>query len=109
MSYFAIERNGKCWSPVVLMNENGEPIFNEFLDMDYEGMRSSARLEEFVVVCMNASNDASGTSDDQTIVTLIGDDDVFIWSVMMGPSENDDIKYNLVDWKKDGRTYRYAD
>lgn len=109
MNYFAIERNGECWSPVVLQSRNGDSDFSDFLNMTYDEMKNDDRLEEFVVAAMEATNQASETDDDQTIVTLIGEDGVFIWSVMMGPGENDDIMYNLVDWKKDGHMYRYAD
>lgn len=109
MNYFAIERNGECWSPVVLQSRNGDSDFSSFLNMTYDEMKNNDRLEEFVVAAMEATNQASETDDDQTIVTLIGEDGVFIWSVMMGPGENDDIMYNLVDWKKDGHMYKYAD
>jgi hypothetical protein len=57
---------------------------------------------------MDATNNAINKSDDQTIVTLIGEDGVFIWSVIMGPGENDMVRYSLVDWKKDGKNYRYT-
>lgn len=109
MSYFAIERNGKCWSPVVLQSRNGDSDFSNFMGMTYDEMRADEHLEEFVVAAMEATNEASGTGDDQTIVTLVGEDGVFIWSVMMGSGENGDIQYNLIDWKKDGKSYRYAD
>lgn len=107
MNYFAIERNGQCWSPVVLQSRNGDSDFSSFVEMTYDEMKSDERLEDFVVAAMNATNEASGTGDDQTIVTLIGEDDIFIWSIIMGPGENDAIMYNLVDWKKDGHMYRY--
>ena len=107
MSYFAIERNEKCWDHVMLQSRNGNSDFSDFMDMTYDEMQSDERLEWFIIAAMEATNEASGNSDDQTIVTLIGEDDVFIWSIIMGPGENDDIMYNLVDWKKDGHMYRY--
>ena len=106
-NYFAIERNEQCWSPVILADRNGDPVFEEFLDMSYEEMKNSALLEDFVVSAMEAADRVCGVEDDQTIVTLVGSDDVFIWSIIMG-YENDDIRYCLVDWKKDGHSYRYA-
>ena len=108
MSYFAIERNGQCWSPVVLQSKNGDSDFSSFLNMTYDEMKNSEHLEEFVVASMEATNEASSTGDDQTIVTLIDKDDVFVWSIIMGSGDNDDIRYSLVDWKKDGHMYRYV-
>lgn len=108
-NYFAIERNGNCWSPVALQSRNGDGDFSDFMGMTYDEMKSDERLEEFVIAAMEATNEASGTDDDQTIVTLVGEDGAFIWSVMMGPGENDNIMYNLVDWTSDGHVYRYAD
>ena len=105
-NYFAIERNGECKSPVILADRNGNVAYAEFLDMSYEEMKSSETLEDFVVAAMEAADRVCGVEDDQTIVTLVGSDDVFIWSIIMG-YENDDIRYCLVDWKKDGRSYRY--
>ena len=108
MSYFAIERNGECWDYIVLQSANGDDDFTDFHEMSYDEMKNSDRLNEFVIETMEAVNKAIGAIDDQTIITLIGDDDVFIWSIIMGPGENDDIKYVLVDWKKDDRSYRYG-
>lgn len=107
-NYFAIERNGKCWDHVVLGDRFGNHAFEDFLDMTYEEMKSSDKLSDFIVASMIAANTKSGTEDDQTIVTLVGQDNVFIWSVVMGPGENEDIRYNLINWKKDGKSYRYV-
>lgn len=107
-NYFAIERNEQCWSPVILADKNRNPAFEEFLDMSYEEMKSSELLEDFVVAAMEAADRICAVDDDQTIVTLIGSDNVFIWSVIMGSENEDNIRYCLVDWKKDGRNYCYA-
>lgn len=107
-NYFAIERNGKTWNSVILADHNGDPVFTEFLDMSYDEMKSSEMLEDFVVASMEAANRKSESENDQTIVTLVGKDDVFIWGILMGSGENDDIRYSLIDWKKDGKNYRYA-
>lgn len=106
-NYFAIERDNSCWSPVMLADENGNPAFSEFLDMSYDEMKSSDMLSEFVVAAMDAANRKSVSDDQQTVVTLVGADNVFIWGILMGPGEDDMIQYNLVDWKKDGHSYRY--
>lgn len=108
MNYFAIERNGQCWTNVLLADSNGDPTFDEFLDMTYDEMKSNDRLPDFVVSVMDAANNAVDKSDDQTIITLIGEDGVFIWSVIMGPGENDMVRYSLVNWQKDGKNYRYT-
>lgn len=107
-NYFAIERNEQCWAPVILADRNENPVYEEFLEMNYEEMKASALLEDFVVAAMEAADRVCGIDDDQTIMTLVGSDDVFIWSIIMG-YENDNIRYCLVDWKKDGHSYRYAD
>ena len=107
-NYFAIERNEECHVPVILADRNGNAAFAEFLDMSYDEMKSSETLEDFVIAAMEAADRICGIDDDQTIVTLVGGDDIFIWSIIMG-YENDDIRYCLVDWKKDGYSYRYAD
>lgn len=108
-NYFAIERNGANWMPVILADHNGNPAFEEFLGMSYEEMKASEALEDFVVASMDAANRKSNSNDDQTVVTLVGEDGFFIWGILMGPGESGDIQYSLIDWKKDGQRYRYED
>lgn len=108
-NYFAIERNGECWAPVILADHNGNPVFEEFLGISYEEMKTSEALDDFVVASMDAANVKSNSEDDQTMVTLVGDDGFFIWGILMGPGDNGDIQYSLIDWKKDGKHYRYED
>lgn len=108
MSYFSIERNGQCWMPVTLANKNGDPIFQEFLDMSYAEMKESFVLGDFVVAAMDAADSACNVDNDQTAVTLIGDDGNFVWGIIMSSENENDIRYLLVDYKKDGRSYRYA-
>ena len=105
MNYFVIESGGKYLDHAILMDNDGNKVFENYLNMDYESMKYSVDLEEFVCAVMEASEETGG---DQTIITLIGEDDVFIWSIIMG-IENDDIRYSLVDWKKDGQSYKYED
>lgn len=107
MNYFAIERNNQCWTDVILADENGNPAFDDFMNMSYDEMKSSERLNDFVVASMEAANRKATSEDYQTIITLVGEDNVFIWSIIMGPGENDMIRYVLVDWKKDGHSYMY--
>lgn len=105
-NYFAIERNGQCWDHVLPI-EVGNERFKKFKDMTYNEMKSSEDLDYFVATTMESVNLFTDSEDEQTIVTLIDEDDVFIWSVIMGPGEDDTIKYLIVDWKKDGKSYRY--
>ena len=105
MNYFSIEHNGKCYENVLLKDNDGNIVFYNYLTMDYETMKYSVDLEDFVCTVMEASEkiDAGG----QTIITLVGDDGVFIWSIIIGYDEDEALRYVLVDWKKDGRSYRY--
>lgn len=107
MSYFAIERNGDAWDHITISDHDGNIVFTNYLDMSYDEMKSQDDLEDFVIAIMEATNVEVKNDDEQTIVTLIGDDDIFIWSVIMGPGEDGSIQYVLVDWKKDGHSYRY--
>ena len=102
MSYFAIEHNQKCLEHVVIKDQDGNVVFGEYRNMTYDQMKSSETLDEFVVAVM----DATGDGGDQTLITLVGDDDVFIWSIIIG-RDGEDLRYVLVDWTKDGRKYKY--
>lgn len=107
-NYFAIECDGNFIENVVITDPDGNMVFEELLNMTYDEMKSYEDLENFVVVAMGAANSRFETNDAETLVTLIGEDDVFIWSIIIGPGEEDeDLKYVLVDWKKDGKNYRY--
>lgn len=109
MSYFAIERSQHCMDHVVIRDNEGRVMFKKYFDMTYDEMKSSDDLEEFVVAVMDAANKSISNANDQTLITLVGDDDVFIWSIIIGTEDSDgDIKYVLVDWKKDGKSYRYV-
>ena len=107
MSYFAIERNGEVWDHVNISYYNGDINFANYKDMNYDEMKSQENLGDLVVAVMEVMNAELNCDDEETILTLIGDDDIFIWSIIMGPGENDKINYVLVDWKKDEKKYRY--
>jgi hypothetical protein len=111
MSYFVIERNDQWWDNVdgIANRVNMvQPRIDMLKSSTYDEMKKKPWLEGFVMAVMEEANELSGTGDDQTIITLVGDDDVFVWSIIMGPGENDMIRYTLVDWKRDGKSYRYA-
>ena len=108
--YFSIERNDQCYMPVRLADENGNIAFEDLMEMSYEDMKSYERIEEFVVYSMDAANELDRSDDMETTITLIGEDGVFIWGIIIGPGEDDDsLNYVFVDWKKDGMLYRYAE
>lgn len=108
MAYFAIERNGSCIDHVEIIDGQNK-IFQDLKQMSYDEIKECERLEEFIVAVVDATNTFFDEDDDQTIVTLIGDDDIFIWSVIIGPGDSEgDLRYVLVDWNKDGKKYKYS-
>lgn len=110
MNYFAIEVNGNCYSPVLLADSNGNPAYTKFLEMTYEEMRDSEELEDFVVAAMEAA-ERRGDSEEEysdVVVTLIGEDDFFIWGIIMS-AEDDNITYKVIDWQEGGKHFKYAD
>ena len=106
-NYFALERGSQCFEHMCMANNAGDLLFSEVMSMSYDEIKSYDNLEAFVDCAMDLSNKLFQSEDDQTIVTLVGEDDVFIWSVIMGPEDDDTIRYVLVDWNKDGKKYRY--
>lgn len=105
MNYFAIECNGLCRENIILQDTNGNVVFADYLEKDYETMKYSTDLEDFVCAVMDACEALGG---DQSAITLVGEDGWFIWGILMGYVD-DDLRYSLVDWRKDGKKYRYED
>ena len=101
MSYFVIEHNHKCLEYIVIKDKDSNVMFGNYLDMTYGEMKSSEDLDEFVVAVMDAAGDG------HVLITLVGDDDVFIWSVIIGTNGDDGVRYVLVDWQNEGKKYRY--
>lgn len=110
MNYFSIERNQNCWSPVILADSNGKPAFTEFLEMSYDEMKNSEQLEDFVIAAMEAAERRGNGEEEYSdvVVTLIREDDFFIWGIIMS-ADGDNITYKVVDWKADGKHFKYAD
>ena len=106
-NYFSIERDGRCLNNIMIRNGDSSVAFETVMDMSYDDIKSYDMIEEFVVCVMDVSNTTFGTIDKQTIITLVGEDDVFIWSIIIGPDGDDQMRYAFVDWKKDGKNYRY--
>ena len=107
-NYFAIERGDKSFTDMCIADDFGNVIFEDLMNMSYDELTEYDAIEEFVATAMKVSNELFNSEDEQTIITLVGTDDIFIWSVIIGPEENDLLRYVLVDWQKDGKTYRYA-
>lgn len=107
-NYFAIERNGKSIDHVYIRREDGTIVFEDIMNMSYEEMKSYKDIDAFVACVMDITNIYFNESDEQTLITLIDKDDVFIWGVVVGPGENEDqLNYAFIDWRKDGKSYRY--
>lgn len=102
MSYFAIEYDQQYQDHVAIKDNDGNVMFDNYLNMTYDEMKSAEDLEELVTAVIDIAK------TDQAIITLIGDDDVFIWSIIIG-TDDDDVRYVLVDWKKGGKVYKYED
>lgn len=109
-NYFAIERDNQCVEKIILHNENGDVAFEDVMNMSYdEVVENSQEVQDFVVAVMEATNMYFDSLEDEpTVVTLIGPDGFFIWGIIM-ESEDDDIRYAFVDWKKDGQCFRYEE
>lgn len=108
-NYFAIERNGNCVDHILFKDKDENLVFENVANMSYDELKTYENVEEFIICVMDATNVHFNESDAQTIVTLIDKNDVFIWSIIIGSNEeNDDLRYVFVDWKKDGKSYRYG-
>ena len=108
-NYFAIERNGNSVDHVYLRLINGDIAFEDIMDLSYDEMKAYDQMDEFVTATMDSANVYFKSVDEQTIINLIGPDDVFIWGILIGPGDNsDELKYAFIDWHKDGKCYRYA-
>lgn len=107
-NYFVIERKGQCWEDVDITVHTSMTSrrIDRLKRSTFDEMKSVYWLSKFVTAAMSCANELSGTDDDYTIVNLLGEDGVFIWGILMGP-DDDQIRYSLIDWKKNGKNYRY--
>lgn len=107
MSYFAIERENAYKDHFAIRdNETDSVVFTNYLDMTYDEMSSQEDLVDFVCAIMDVADSMTDDVNTDVILTLVGEDDIFIWSIIAGYVD-DEIRYVLVDWKKDGKNYRY--
>lgn len=108
-NYFAVERAGQCVDHVYIKSDDGTVAFEDVMNMSYDEVKNYSNIDEFITVIMDAANENFGsTNDEQTIINLVGADDVFVWGILIGPGdEGDELRYAFVDWKKDGKSYKY--
>lgn len=107
-NYFAVERHDKCIEHLFVHREDGTIAFEDLMEMSYDEMKSYECIDVFIAAIMDATNRYFDESDAQTSVTLVGEDGVFIWGLLIGPGdEKDEFKYCFIDWLKDGKKYRY--
>ena len=107
-NYFVIERDGKFFENIMITDNAGNFIFTETLNMSYKEIVEND-LGDFIPCVMEAADECFESDGGQTILTLVGEDDTFIWSILMDVDEedNDQIRYCFIDWNKDGKKYRY--
>ena len=107
-NYLAIERGGNYMDHIQLKNKDGMVIFEDVINMSYDEVKSYKDVEIFVTCVMDATNQYFNKDDEQTVITLIDKDDIFVWSIIVGPGETDyELRYVFVDWRKDGQSFRY--
>lgn len=107
-NYFAIERNGRCIDHLRIRRDDDTIAFEDVMNMSYDELKAYEGIDVFIAAIMDATNERFNESDDQTAVTLVRADDVFIWGLLIGPGdEEDEFKYCFIDWLKDGKKYRY--
>lgn len=107
-NYFAVERTNRCVDHLCIKRDDGIIAFEDIMNMSYEEVVAYKDVDIFVTAVMDAANEYFNEGDEQTIVTLVGNDDIFIWSILIGPGNNNDqLNYAFINWKKDGESYRY--
>ena len=107
-NYFAIERHGKGVEHLLLRRNDDTIVFEDVMNMSYDEIKAYKDIDAFIAAIMDATNEYFNEGDDQTAVTLVGEDGVFIWGLLIGPGdEKDEFKYCYIDWLKNGKRYRY--
>ena len=107
-NYFTIERSDRCIEYLLIRRDDDSVAFEDVMNMSYDELKAYEDIDIFVAAVMDATNEYFNESDAQTAITLVGEDDVFIWGLLIGPGdEKDELKYCFIDWLKDGKKYRY--
>ena len=106
-NYFSFERQGKCHEHVFLVDDNQNVLFEDLMNMSYAEMKAYEYIEDFVNATLDVANELFETGEDeQTVVTLIDEDGVFNWSMIIGMIEGQ-LRYVTVNWRRDNKSYRY--
>lgn len=93
----SVTRHGLNLFPEVFRYNSAQQIEN------YSG------LGTFAVAMTGISSEELGEGFSNLMVTLInGEDDTFIWSVDID-IKGDNLSYGVIDWKKDGKTFKYQE
>ena len=107
---FAIERSGKAIDDLIILDENGEIAFEDVMNMSCEDvLENNERIQEFIIAVMDSTNAFFEEEDDDTAVTLIGPDGVFIWGAILIPDGEGGINYQFINWQEDGQIFKYED
>ena len=93
-NYFAIEYKGYCLDHCQPNND----LVKEFSNMSYEDILKHD-LDEFICNTLDYVETSFDYEGEEVIVTLIGEDDIFIWSVVMQQIDDENVKYvTYVEW-----------
>lgn len=107
-NYFVVERSGKTIDNFQIINDDKEVLFENMFTMSFNDLKQYEHIDVFVVAVMDATNQLFDEGDEPTLITLVGDDDVFIWSILInGEGDGENIRYAFINWLKEGKKYRY--
>jgi hypothetical protein len=95
---------------IMAVIRHGINLFPEVFDYNTAfRMQNYKHLGTFAVAMTGISEEELGEGFNNLMVTLIsGEDDAFIWSVDIN-IEGDNLSYGVIDWRKDGETFKYQE
>ena len=107
--YFVIEQNDKHVDGVVLLDAEGEILYEDLMNMSYEEMKTYDKLEDFLFTSQEASDSYFDTKGENTIVNLVNEEDTLVWGILFGPDPDNEeyLRYCFIDWGKDDKIYKY--
>lgn len=106
-NHFSLERKGKCHEHMFIVDDNQNLLFEDLMNMSYAEMKEYDDIENFINAVLDVANELFETDDDeQTVITLVDEDGVFNWSIIIGMVEGQ-LRYITVNWRRDGKSYRY--
>ena len=108
-NYFVIEQNDKHVDGVVLLDAEGEILYEDLMHMSYEEMKTYNKLEDFLFASQEASDSYFNTDGENTIVNLVNEEDTLVWGILFGPDPDNEeyLRYCFIDWGIDGKIYKY--